>query len=979
VKEGKTQRFYVRRILPVVFAFSLVFVLLGTISAFAATNLLKAQNARLGDLSAGASGTITAFDEVSIESDVVFHKLGDTAEYVVTLKNIDDKDHIIQSIADDNANPYVSYEYAPYVGTLVKAGESFDFIVTAKYANAVTDKDARVQATNVKFSFRFADVDEPQTIVIAPKTGDSITINVATLIVSATCLFICALVVIKHRKKHAKVFGVVVAIISTVAVASSVYAVAAQTSVGSIIANYSLYDKVVVAWTDANGDKHEESVSHGESVTIPDQNKDGYAFVGWKDGSGNLVDLTEPITSDLEIYPAFRAHKYVIRFNGNGGGGNMDDFELSFDETKALPASAFSYSGHAHADWATEADGSGAHYGDQAEVKNLTVEDGDVVMLYAQWSINSFRINYDGNGATSGEMAATDCEYDQSCTLRKNAFERTDYNFAGWKYGDGDYVDEADVRNIVDSGEATLHAQWNPKTYSLSYDYGDAGDPGNPTEYTVEDLPLTLSKPTKVGYVTEGWIELPSTSIMQDVTIISTGAPRTFKAVYRPVQYTVQLHGNGGTKNSGAVETVNCSYDSDCVINNVYTNHVAIFGGWNTAANGSGTSYGTTVKNLASEDGAIVNLYAKWEGCLDGEICYDGNGNTAGTMVKHPTAGNTEATLFASNFSRDGYAFIGWGTTSNGPVVYGESEIIATPASGGLILYAQWLAPTDKNATLQGFNKNAEPYASLSVNSTVALRDTRDDQVYAVTKLADGNWWMTENMRLDLADDNLVINSSNTNSPTEEFLTKLGVIDKSQPLGSCDDSSADCFDSVSFENGAVKRTLSSDTFANPTSIRRAQLLYAYEYGVYYNWFTATAGNGTHTVVNGAAASGGDLCPYSWRLPTTDDTTKLYKDMGSNDLAAGGVTLSSSNKDFVQKWYQAPINLVHSGLRTPSRFSSNGAQTVLYTATSNEGNQGTKQAKMFSSKSVSLIGGFSVTPATGGYKKYVAMPIRCLAK
>ena len=116
--------------------------------------------------------------------------------------------------------------------------------------------------------------------------------------------------------------------------------------------------------------------------------------------------------------------------------------------------------GRTYAGWDTEANGSGAHYNDQAEVKNLTTEDNGIVTLYAQWSINPFFINYDGNGATSGEMATTNCEYDQSCILRENAFKKTGYHFIGWKYNNNDYTNKADVTNIIESGTITMVAQW---------------------------------------------------------------------------------------------------------------------------------------------------------------------------------------------------------------------------------------------------------------------------------------------------------------------------------------------------------------------------------------------------------------------------------------------------------------------------------------------------------------------------------------
>ena len=99
------------KIITAVFAVGFVASLISTYVAVAAANLFKIQNAELSDLSTTATGAITSFDETNIVSDVTFHTLGDSAKYTVTLKNTDEKDHVIESITDDNENPYINYVY----------------------------------------------------------------------------------------------------------------------------------------------------------------------------------------------------------------------------------------------------------------------------------------------------------------------------------------------------------------------------------------------------------------------------------------------------------------------------------------------------------------------------------------------------------------------------------------------------------------------------------------------------------------------------------------------------------------------------------------------------------------------------------------------------------------------------------------------------------------------------------------------------
>ena len=94
-----------RNIITAVFAVAFVVSIVSTITAFATANLFKIQNAELSELSTTAEGSISSFDEENIVSSVTFHKLDDSAKYTITLKNTDTKDHIIESITDDNINP----------------------------------------------------------------------------------------------------------------------------------------------------------------------------------------------------------------------------------------------------------------------------------------------------------------------------------------------------------------------------------------------------------------------------------------------------------------------------------------------------------------------------------------------------------------------------------------------------------------------------------------------------------------------------------------------------------------------------------------------------------------------------------------------------------------------------------------------------------------------------------------------------------
>ena len=319
----------------------------------------------------------------------------------------------------------------------------------------------------------------------------------------------------------------------------------------------------------------------------------------------------------------------MIKFDGNGAIGSMDSIEMTYDETKALPANAFSFSGRTYAGWDTEANGSGTHYDNQAEVKNLTTEDNGIVTLYAQWSINPFFINYDGNGATSGEMATTNCEYDQSCILRENAFKKTGYHFIGWKYNNNDYTDKADVTNIIESGTITMVAQWAVNHYTIVFNIntddanasGTMADMAN-LEYGTE-YSLTANAFTRTGYNFDGWstevdghsYSLTDAQLFRNLTTVDNDIV-TLYAQWAPIHYNIVFHQNHDGVAGSTNSMMNVAYDETRVLSqNGFALEHYKYMGWNTAADGTGTPYedGASIKNLTTTDGATIDLYAQWK------------------------------------------------------------------------------------------------------------------------------------------------------------------------------------------------------------------------------------------------------------------------------------------------------------------------------------------------------------------------------
>lgn len=242
---------FLKKIIACALAVCCALPLFSMANVFAASNIFEVKSVELVELSETASGNITIIDNSNIQSDITFQKLSDEAKIKITLKNTDEKDHAIESISDNNQSPYISYAYDTYKDVRVKAGETFDFIVTAKYQNAVEGASSRVQTEGVKFLIKYFDIDEPDVIDVnvpdtggkfASSTAESATQNnVMTLAVLTTGIAVFIIVFVRKHKQAAKIVMVFAAIVTTSAAITTVSAETIETSNINVSINFTLY------------------------------------------------------------------------------------------------------------------------------------------------------------------------------------------------------------------------------------------------------------------------------------------------------------------------------------------------------------------------------------------------------------------------------------------------------------------------------------------------------------------------------------------------------------------------------------------------------------------------------------------------------------------------------------------------------------------------------------------------------------------
>ena len=135
--------------------------------------------------------------------------------------------------------------------------------------------------------------------------------------------------------------------------------------------------------------RHKTVISDNKYGELPEINSDDGTFAGWysaEGASGNRVkaDTVVKLTENQILYGLWKVD-YKIRYDANGGTGEMKDDSRTTGIEKRLTKNVFKKTGHVFAGWNTEADGSGASYSDE-EIVDLAMRQGETAVLYAQWN-----------------------------------------------------------------------------------------------------------------------------------------------------------------------------------------------------------------------------------------------------------------------------------------------------------------------------------------------------------------------------------------------------------------------------------------------------------------------------------------------------------------------------------------------------------------------------------------------------------------
>ena len=141
----------------------------------------------------------------------------------------------------------------------------------------------------------------------------------------------------------------------------------------------------------------------------------------------------------------------------------------------------------------------------------------------------------------------------------------------------------------------------------------------------------------------------------------------------------VTFNANGGAGTLAAQSAIVAT----SLTTNTFTRVGYSFAGWNTAANGTGTTYANGATYSFS---TLTTLYAQWSGAASHLVTFKANGGKGLMGAQHSS---TRGRLTRDRFTRAGYSFAGWNTAANGSgIAYANGATYSFSAS--TTLYAQW-------------------------------------------------------------------------------------------------------------------------------------------------------------------------------------------------------------------------------------------------------------------------------------------------
>ena len=438
------------------------------------------------------------------------------------------------------------------------------------------------------------------------------------------------------------------------------------------------------------------------------------AFIKWSNDTTN-PDYTFTITDNVVIEPIY-AISYVITYEPNNGGSQIIAYIPQGQSLGFVPTvtndDCVGTTGDYHTRQCTYVYEFKGWYKESTFVNQVNegfVPTSDMT-IYAKWNKvyfeNAGPVTCDGsNYIDSGVVLFNQLNADKDFIIKFTVDQNNGYS------GDRGTI----FADMDETGEPFpgVHFFYDNK-YTMNVNTLGNKQKKNNTGYVVGQSIIIKKELGKVYYSYNGGNDVQINDFSNFSTYFDNTATfcagtnsqgnkyRFFKGILsgmsieiiEPLSYTIHFDANGGT---GMMIDQEVMVGKNATLNaNQFTHANASFGGWNTAADGTGTSYPNNyaITSDLGNDGDVITLYAQWIPEEHYYVHFDANGGT-GTMSNQQFTISAPATpLTANAFTRTNYEYRGWNTAADGSGThYDDTEAVRDLSlvdEDVVTLYAEW-------------------------------------------------------------------------------------------------------------------------------------------------------------------------------------------------------------------------------------------------------------------------------------------------
>ncbi len=312
------------------------------------------------------------------------------------------------------------------------------------------------------------------------------------------------------------------------------------------------------------------------------------------------------------------------------------------------------------------------------------------VTLYAQWTINQHQLTFDLNGASGTAPGAQSLNFG-TLGIEAIAPQRAGYVFNGWNTAsDGSGSTWDFTTTTMPDQDVTLYAQWTINQHQLVFDLNGAnGTAPSAQSLSFGTLAIEPTAPQRAGYVFNGW-NTASDGSGSTWDFTTTTMPDQDVTLY--AQWTINQHQltfdlNGASGTAPSAQSLN--FGTLAIEPTAPQRAGYVFNGWNTASDGSGSTWDFTTTTMPDQD---VTLYAQWDKLnvkqLNSVLHFDLNGGQ-GVAPENQLLMEGQKATKPVNPIREGFTFKGWNTIANRTGTNWDFDTTLMPANH-VTLYAQW-------------------------------------------------------------------------------------------------------------------------------------------------------------------------------------------------------------------------------------------------------------------------------------------------